>query len=179
MTQTLKKKKIALIIAFRDFRDEEYFEPKEVLEKAGFEITTVSEKMGPAMGVYGGEAEINLLLSELKVHDFDAVIFVGGSGASRYFEDKSARRIVLEAVLENKVLGAICIAPTILALAGVLKDKKATVWSSNMDKSFVEILEKEGADYSSRAVVIDGQIITANGPETATAFAQAIVDKLK
>ena len=173
------KKKIALIIAFRDFRDEEYFEPKEILEKAGFEITTVSGKLGPAMGVYGGEAKVNLLLSDLKVHDFDAIIFVGGSGAARYFEDKSARRIVLEAVLENKVLGAICLAPTILALAGVLKDKKATVWSSNMDKSFVGILKKEGADYSSRTVVVDGLIVTANGPEAATAFARAILDKLK
>ena len=173
------KKKIALIIAFRDFRDEEYFEPKEVLEKAGFEITTVSEKLGPAMGVYGGEAEVNLLLSDLRVNDFDAIIFVGGSGAAHYFEDKSARRIALEAVLENKVLGAICLAPTILALAGVLKDKKATVWSSNMDKSFVGILKKEGADYSSRTVVVDGLIVTANGPEAATAFARAILDKLK
>ncbi|MBI4359221.1 MAG: DJ-1/PfpI family protein [Candidatus Nealsonbacteria bacterium] len=172
-------KKIALIIAFRDFRDEEYLEPKKIFEKAGFETTTFSEKTGLALGAYGLEVEVDLLLSDLRVHDFDAVVFVGGSGAARYFQNPHAHRVALQTVLENKVLGAICIAPAILALAGVLKNKKATVWSSNMDKSFIETLKKEGAIYSSEPVVADEQAVTASGPEAAPDFAQAIIDKLK
>ena len=35
MPKTLEGKKVAMIIAFRDFRDAEYFVPKEILEKAG------------------------------------------------------------------------------------------------------------------------------------------------
>jgi len=175
----LKEKKIALIIAFRDFNDEEYLIPKEIFELAGFQTVTASNKSGQAIGVYGQEADIDILMEDLKVRDFDAIVFIGGSGASRYFDDPNAHRIALETVLEDKVLGAICIAPCILAKANVLKNKKAAVWSSNMDKSFVKILAKEGAIYEDKPVVADGKIITASGPSTAKDFAMTVIDKLK
>lgn len=38
-----------MIIAFQDFRDAEYFIPKEILEKAGAKVTTVSTKLGTAI----------------------------------------------------------------------------------------------------------------------------------
>ena len=178
MTQALGKKKAALIIAFRDFRDEEYFIPKEILEKNGVETTTVSYSLGQALGVLGGEAEIDLLISDLKVRDFDAVVFVGGSGAAHYFQDPHAHRVALQTVLENKVLGAICIAPTILARSGALKGKKATVWFLNLDKSCVEILKKEGVVYCPESVVVDGHIVTAAGPEAAADFTLALLKLL-
>ena len=175
----LKEKKIALIIAFRDFNDEEYLIPKEIFELAGFQTVTASNKSGQAIGVYGQEADIDILMEDLKVRDFDAIVFIGGSGASRYFDDPNAHRIALEAALEDKILGAICIAPCILAKAGVLKNKRVTVWSSNMDKSFIEILKKEGAAYENKPVVADGKIVTAAGPAWARDFAMIIIDKLK
>ena len=174
----LKKKKIALIIAFRNFNDEEYLIPKQALETAGFEIVIASSNLGEAIGSYGAEAKIDILMKDLKVKDFAAIVFIGGSGSSKYFEDPNAHRIALEAVLEGKLLAAICIAPVILARAGVLKNKKATVWSSNMDKSFIEILRKEKANYMAEPVITDGKIITASGPAAAKAFAAEIIDKL-
>ncbi|MDP3093385.1 MAG: DJ-1/PfpI family protein [bacterium] len=179
MSKALEEKKIALIIAFRDFNDEEYLVPRGILESAGFKIITASNKLGQAIGAYGQETDVNLLIEDLKVKDFEAVIFIGGSGASRYLDDPNAHRIALETVLEDRVLGAICIAPAILAKAGVLKSKKATVWSSNMDKSFVQILKKEGVNYENKPVVADGKIVTASGPSAAQDFAMTIIDKLK
>ena len=179
MLNASKEKKVVFIVAFRDFNDEEYLVPKGILESAGFKIITASNKLGLAIGVYGQETDVNLLIENLKVKDFEAVIFIGGSGASRYFDDPNAHRIALETVLEDKVLGAICIAPCILAKANVLKNKKAAVWSSNMDKSFVKILAKEGAIYENKPVVADGKIVTAAGPAWARDFAMIIIDKLK
>ena len=173
-----KDKKIVLIIAFRDFNDEEYLIPKQALKAAGFEIVTASSNLGEAIGSYGDEAAIDLLMKDLEVKDFTAIVFIGGSGSSKYFEDPSAHRIALEAVLEGKLLAAICIAPVILARAGILKGKNATVWSSNLDKSFINILKKEGVNYTAKSVVTDGKIITASGPAAARAFAAEIVDKL-
>jgi len=179
MLNASKEKKVVFIVAFRDFNDEEYLVPKGILESAGFKIITASNKLGLAIGVYGQEADIDILMEDLKVRDFDAIVFIGGSGASRYFDDPNAHRIALETVLEDKVLGAICIAPCILAKANVLKNKKAAVWSSNMDKSFVKILAKEGAIYENKPVVADGKIVTAAGPAWARDFAMIIIDKLK
>ena len=171
----MKEKKAAMIIAFRDFRDEEYFIPKQVLKSGGSKITTVSSELGKAIGTYGGEVNIDIILDKLKVDDFDIIIFVGGSGALKYTEDETCWKIAKESVLKNKVLGAICVGPVILARAGVLSGKKATVWSSPLDKSAVKILKEEGAIFEDSQVVQDGNIITANGPQVARKFGETIL----
>ncbi|MEA3344083.1 MAG: DJ-1/PfpI family protein, partial [Patescibacteria group bacterium] len=74
-----------------------------------------------------------------------------------------------------KLLGAICIAPAILARAGALKGKKATVWNSAMDKSAIKILESNGAIFQPEPVVVENKIITANGSHAAEEFAETII----
>jgi len=170
--------KIAIVIAFRNFRDEEYFIPKEVFEKAGAKVTTFSTAVGTAIGVNGGEAEVEKTLDEFNTSDFDAVVFVGGAGARNLIDNQEAHHIAQEMVKADKVLAAICVAPTILARAGVLFGKKATVWSSPMDKSAVKILKEEGALYEEGPVVVDGKIITANGPAAAKEFGELILKLL-
>ena len=171
----MKEKRAALIIAFKDFRDEEYFIPKQVLKSGGSRITTVSSELGKALGTYGGEVNVDLTLDKLKVDDYDAIIFIGGSGALKYTEDETCWKIAQESVQKNKVLGAICIGPVIMARAGVLSGKKATVWSSPLDKSAVKILKEEGAIFEDNQVVQDGNIITANGPQVARKFGETIL----
>jgi protease I len=171
-------KKIAMIIAQRDFRDEEYFLPREEFLRAGFEVKTVAKEKGIAIGASGGEANVDLTFGELNVDDFDAVVFVGGPGAYKYVDDPQVHQVAKSAKEKEKVLAAICIAPTILARAGVLEGKKATVWSSVLDKSPIKILEEEGAIYQDRSVVQDEKIITANGPQAAKEFGQKIIEVL-
>jgi len=65
-----------------------------------------------------------------------------------------------------------------LAKAGTLEGKKAAVWSSPLDKSAVKILKENGADYQKDSLVVDGKIITANGPGAAKEFGQKIVEGL-
>ncbi|MCX6759863.1 MAG: DJ-1/PfpI family protein [Candidatus Nealsonbacteria bacterium] len=174
----MPNKKAAIIIAFKDFQDEEYLVTRNALEGAGIKVSTASSQKGIAVGKFGGEIKIDTVVSGINIIDFDAVIFIGGPGAVKYFDDKEWHKIVKEAVENKKVLAAICIAPVILARAGVLRGKKATVWASNMDKSGVKILEKEGAKYFGNPVEIDGNIITGNGPESAGRFVQEILTLL-
>jgi len=164
-----------MIIAFNDFKDQEYFVPREVFEKAGFQIITASFKNGIARGSEGGEAEVDILVKNADAKEYEAVVFVGGPGAFKYLDDADAHKLAQSALKQNKILGAICIAPVALAKAGVLKNKNATVWSSSMDKSAVRELEKNGANYKDQNVVQDNRIITANGPEAAREFGEAIV----
>ncbi len=179
MPEFIKGKKIAVVIAFREFRDEEYFIPKQILESAGAEVKTVSTSMGEAIGKLGGEAGVDLLIGDLKPVDYDAVLFIGGPGAANFIDNETCHRISRETVENNKVLGAICIAPAILAKAGVLNNKKATVWSSVLDKSAVKILKNSGAVYQSDSVVVDGKLVTADGPSAVKEFAEAIINLLK
>lgn len=175
----LKGKKIAMIIAYRDFRDEEYFVPRDILEKAGAEVLTASAEIGTALGADGGEVKVNILLTDLDVDKLDAVLFIGGPGCLKYLDKEDSYSLLKKVVTKNKILGSICISPVILAKSGILKGKKATVWSGALDKSSIKILEENGAIYEDRpVVVVDGKIITANGPEAAKEFAQTIIKLL-
>ena len=171
-------KKIALIIAFKDFRDEEYFIPLQNFNDAGFKVVTASPSLGTALGFYGGEAKVDILIEDLNIKEFDAVVFVGGNGTVKHLDDLDFHNVAKDAVKNEKILGAICFAPAILAKAGVLSGKKATVWSSNMDRSTIKILEEGGAEYIDADVMVDKNIITANGPQAAEKFAEEIVKVL-
>lgn len=178
--KVLAGKKNAIIIAFKNFRDEEYFVPKEILEKAGSEIKTVSTQIGEAIGADGGEVRVDLLIENLNPADFDGIIFIGGPGCLKYLDNENSYRVAREAVSQQKLIAAICISPVILAKAGILEGKEATVWSSLLDKSPTRILKNNGAIYQERDdVVIDGKIVTANGPAVAKKFGEAIIDLLK
>lgn len=174
----LTGKKAAMVVAFKDFRDEEYFVSKEILEKAGVEVKTVSNKMGQAIGALGGDTQVDLLLENLNPADFDAIVFIGGPGALKNLDNENSYKAVRETVSQNKILASICISPVILAKAGVLKGIKATVWSSALDKSPIKILEENGAVYEAKSVVQDGKIITADGPVATKEFGQAILGAL-
>ena len=176
--QNISGKKIVIILAFRDFRDVEYFVPKEILETAGAEIKTASTKMRKALGADGGEVKVDLLISEINISSFDAVVFIGGPGCLENLDNENSYRIARETVSQNKVLASICISPTILAKAGVLKGKRATIWSSPMQRGPVRILEENGAIYQDEDVVVDGKIITGNGPGAAEEFGKTIVEAL-
>jgi protease I len=171
--------RIAMIIAFQDFRDEEYFIPKSIFEKEGYEVKTFSTRLGKALGSYGGVVEVDAILEDLDVNFFDAIVFCGGQGAKKYIDNEICWQIAKEALENDKILGAICIAPAILAKSGVLNGKNATVWSNPLDKSAIKILTENGAKYVEADVVKDGKIITANGPQSARKFAQEIIQALK
>ena len=173
-----QSKKIAIVVAGEGFRDEEYFVPKEILEKEGVEIKNVSDKTGVARGADGGEVKVDLLVQEINPADFDAVVFIGGPGALEHLDNEISYKLARATIEQGKILAAICVSPVILAKAGVLKNKKATVWSSALDKGTVKILKEGGAIYEDENVVIDGKIITANGPSAAQEFGEKILSML-
>lgn len=169
-------KKALMIIAPQNFRDEELLESKEKLLGAGINVTVASRTIAEAKGMFGTKAKPDISLDAVRVDDYDAVIFVGGSGAETYFEDAKALSIARSAATKNKLVAAICIAPSILANAELLRGKRATVWSGD---KYINILRNKGARYTGEAVTQDGKIITANGPESAKKFGDALVAALK
>jgi len=170
----LAGEKVLMIIAPENFRDEELLYTREELERAGAKVTVASAKTGAVKGLLGATVTPDIKLDQINVGDYDAIAFVGGPGASVYFNDKRALSIASEAFGKGKKTCAICIAPTILANAGVLKDKRATVW----DGEYVKKIESKGATYTGKPVEVDGNIITANGPGAAREFGRTIAKEL-
>lgn len=170
-------KPILLVIAHEDFQPIEYSVPKQILLDAGFEVKTASDLSGVAVSYANQmEAAIDLTLDEVVVNDFEGIFFIGGQGAWDYLNNEKSYRVIKEAAKNCKVWGAICISPRILAAAGVLTNKKVTGWDGDGELS--GILLSAGAEYVKEPVVVDGNLITANGPAAAEEFGRKIADKL-
>lgn len=166
--------KVGLIIAFEGFRDEEYIEPKNVLENQGIKVDTISTARGKAKGKIKITADVDKTIDELNLSEYDCLALVGGPGALKYLDNPKVHKIFTEFYNSQKPIAAICISPVILAHAGLLKGKKATVWPDGKEE-----LKKAGAIYTGNPVEIDGRIITANGPQAATEYGKAIVKILR
>jgi protease I len=171
----ISDKQIVMIIAPQNFRDEELLHTREELERAGGSVTIASTTTNTATGMFGATAKPDITIDQVDVDKFDAVIFVGGSGSEVYFNNPRALHIARDTASKNKLLTAICIAPSILANANLLEGKRATVWAGD---KYINILRSKGANYTGESVTQDGRIITANGPEAARMFGKTIVQNL-
>lgn len=167
-------KKVLMVVAPQNFRDEELIEPKTILEENGISVEVASKGVGEAVGMFGAKALIDKDINEVNVDDYEAIVFIGGTGASVYFNDQTALNLAKTAFERGKIVGAICIAPSILANAGLLTGKKATAFSSESEN-----LTARGAQYTGEAVTVDDKIVTARGPEAATEFGKKLAEVLK
>ena len=171
---SLTGKKVLMVIASNQFRDEEYQKPRQILETAGAQVTVASSSLDEAAGMLGLRVKPDILLKDARMDQFDAVVFVGGMGATEYWESPVAHALARSAYQAGKPTTAICLAPMTLANAGLLKGKKATIW-----KDAVSDFKTKGVVYTGKPVEKDGKLITGSGPDAAEEFGQALLEALK
>lgn len=164
---------VVVVIAPEVFRDEEYAEPKRVLESRGARVVTASTAPGKCIGKLGMIAEAEISISDALSRSWDAALFIGGSGAQVFFDDPDAQQLARSTSSIGGVVGAICIAPSVVARAGLLRGRTATAFPSQRDD-----LVLHGALWDEGPVVVDGRIVTANGPEAAAQFGAEVADLL-
>ena len=162
--------RVLFVLASRDFRDEEYLEPRRAFDAAGFEVTVASGTVGPIRGALGTWVRSERLVSQVRASDFDAIVFAGGDGARELLDSRAAHRLCRDAVSHGRVLAAICLAPAILARAGVLRDIAATCHPDARPD-----LAAGGAVVRGEPLAVSGHIVTADCPASAAQFAAAVV----
>lgn len=171
--KTTELKRAVLIVPSANFRDEEFFETIKALDAAGVRRVVASTRTGIIRGMLGGSFEANAFVNQLKVDDFDAFIFIGGTGALEYVYDPAALNLIREAVDKRKIVAATSTAPSILANAGVLKGVKVTSFITER-----EVLTQIGAVYTGTPVEQDMKIITCSGPDAVVPFTRALLDAI-
>lgn len=171
LIRTLKN--VLLVIPVGNFRDEELFDTKKILESKGIRTTIASTTLSEVTGRLGGKAKPQVLIQNTDIKNYDGILFIGGPGSEQYWDDKTAHLLAQKAYKGNKVVGAICIAPVTLSRAGILKGKKFSVWESEIDT-----IVKEGGISSGQPVTVDGKIVTGNGPAATKAFAEKVAELL-
>ena len=170
----LTGKRVLMVIASSQFRDEEYQKPRVILEREGAHVKVASSSLKESTGMLGLKVKPDILLKDAQMESFDAVVFVGGMGATEYWENPDAHALARAAFSAGKPTTAICLAPMTLANAGLLKGKKATIW-----KDVVGDFKTKGVVYTGKPVERDGNLITGSGPDAAEEFGKALVEALK
>lgn len=169
----INQKKILMVVAPLDFQEKEYLTPKTILENSGYRVVTATKGVKSAKSSLGTSVIVDKLLEETDIDEFEAIVFVGGPGTTVYFNNQTALALAQKAYQKEKIVGAICIAPSILANAGILRDKKATAFPSEEGN-----LKEKGAIYTGEPVTVDRKIVTANGPSAAEEFGQKLSELL-
>jgi len=173
MPATLSGKRVLIVFAPEQFRDEELLEPRRVIEAAGARTALASTRTGVATGMLGARVMPQMLVKDAKAADYDAVVVVGGTGSPRHlWNDGPLLAILRDRAKAGKVVGAICLSGAVLGKSGIAKGRRATCWP---DETAIAALRNGGAVYEKAGVVVDGNLVSADGPESAREFGEAVV----
>ncbi len=152
------------------FDEIEAFTVVDVLRRANIKTDTIGVIGSVIQSKNGVKVIVDRTLNQINPEDYDAIILPGGSpGYQNLGRSAKLMEILKTFNSQNKLIGAICGAPTILAKEGLLDDKKATIYPG---------FEKMLPYPRDRPVVADGNVITSQGPGTAINFALKIVAKI-
>ena len=156
------------------FEETEAIGTADVLRRAGMDVKTVSVTGDLAVaGAHNIIVEADDVLGEVDLEAADWLICPGGlPGATNLADCKPLTDAIVKHYNQGKHVAAICASPgLVLAPLGVLKGHKATAYPG-----FEKALEEGGATPTGTRAVIDGNVVTGNGPASVFAFGVAIVE---
>lgn len=165
---------VLIFLPRKDFNEEEFTIVKRLLLKAGKHVFITSDDHYVCSGSKGMKVKSDTSFQNVNIKNFSAFILIGGRGSKDYWTNEKLHKIAAKFNDSKKIIGAICSAPVILAKAGILQKKPATCFSE--DK--MELINA-GIDYQDRAVVIEGNIVTADSARSAVQFADALLHLIK
>jgi putative intracellular protease/amidase len=171
------KKHILMVLATEKFRDIEYIVPRAFFEQNNLSVST-SSATKVSTGRFGFKVHNDILNTEIVEKQYDALFFVGGAGSLQYLEDKQLKTVVECFVEVGKPVAAICAAPRNLVRWGLLAGKNVT--AHNGDGTFPDFAILHGAiPQVHETVVVEGNILTGNGPEASEELALELLRALK
>lgn len=155
------------------FEEVEALTPVDMLRRAGTDVKTVSiTDSHKVTSSHGITVEADLTFHQADFHDAAALILPGGMpGALNLHKFEPLNDLLKVRNMNGGLIAAICAAPAVvLAPLGILDGKRATCYPGFED-AFPPSTTRD-----SERVVQDGQLITSNGPSSATLFGLTIVE---
>ena len=167
-------KKVALFIE-NGSEELELIAPLDVMRRANLEVDVISANNEDFIT----SAHNVKIIADKKIEeinntlDYDAIVIPGGMPGSTLLRDnKKIIEFYQTMYNSGKLVAAICAAPIVLSAAGITDDKEVTSYPG-FDK------EINCKSYNSeKAVVVDKNVITAQGPAVAILFGYEIVNYL-
>ena len=166
-------KKIFIFLA-EGFEETEAVATIDVMLRGGLDVTSVSISDNLLVtGAHGISVNSDVFFENVDLSYGDMLVLPGGMpGASNLNAHTGLKSALEQYAARGKKIAAICAAPLVFGGLGLLKGKNATAYPG-----FESYLD--GATFINSPVVIDGNIITGQGPGFALKFGLAIVEELQ
>ena len=142
----------------------------DTMRRAGWDVTLAGLGTGIIQASRGVRIAPDADILTLEAVDYDVLAIPGGmGGVNNLMGSPKALEMVREFNRTDKLIGAICAGPLVLQAAGILNEKTYTCYPG---------VEKEISvgRYVNEPVVVDGRLITSQGPGTAMVFALTLIE---
>jgi protein deglycase len=162
----------ALIVVATGSEEMETVTCQDLLVRAKIQVTLASVSGRFVCMSRGLRLLADCDLEDVQHEKFDIIILPGGMpGAENLHNSALLNTLLRQQQNQGSYIAAICASPAlVLAPLGLLKNQRATVFPG---------LEDQIEQYVDEAVVCSGNLITSQGPATATAFALKIIETLR
>lgn len=160
-----------LTILSNGFEELEAIGTIALLKRSGIEVDIYALNDTKANGKHGLVLSDINILTDVDLSDYACLLLPGGPHYAEIESNQLVQSIIKQFIEEEKVIAAICAAPTILGHAGYLENKNYTCFTS-MNEDFK-------GTYVDQYVVVDDNIITARSAAASIDFAFAIIQKLQ
>lgn len=147
----------------------------DILKRADINIYTVSVNNTTLKNIitsHNVKIECDLNINE--VEESDAICFIipgGAKGVQNLYNNHKFKDVIKTAYKNNKIIAAICAAPSILGKLNIFTNSKEATCYPGFEESFKNI-------YVSKKVVVDNNIITARSLGSSFEFSFKILEKL-
>ena len=178
MTDKLKDKRVAFLVANEGIEQVELTEPWKAVEQAGGTPELIAPEAGQAQAFNhldkADSFDVDKTVAEADASDYDGLVLPGGVAnpdALRTDEDAVAfARAFFEA---GKPVAAICHAPWTLVEAGVLEGRTLTSWPSLQTD-----IRNAGGTWVDEEVHVDAGFVTSRNPDDLEAFCGKLVEEI-
>jgi len=170
--------KILIAVPPSQYHDKELAQVMAVYDQNKIPYEFASREPCHAKGSFGGRVYVPLSFEDViltREEEFDALTILGGHGAQAHFwNNPDLLELVKIFRIHRKVIGGISTAPVVMARAGILKKRPATVIPGNAIREMMKMDVK----FEDKPFVFLDRLVTARDPAGAKRFAELIVEYL-
>ena len=160
--------KPVLVLMAPGYEEIELIAPIDILRRLEIPVVTAVVKSRSVEGAHGITTMAEMLMVDVNPEDYSGIILPGGPASWLLRDTPGVLSLVRAMHKEEKLVAAICAAPSALEAAGVLEGRRVTCYPG------VEGDLKSAAEVLAEPAVTDGMLVTGRGPGAALEFGFAL-----
>jgi len=166
---------VLVFLSQRFFSEEALSGLRTGLKRFGLATRTVARDTGLCISMDMTVLRPDFVLADVRVESFRALALSDGSGSILYWSDTLLHGLCRGFVAAGKPVASVGVANVILARAGLLKGRKATIFA---ERNAVAELKAAGATYIANPVVTDALVLTAADSESSEELGKVLGHRL-